>query len=124
MSRRTERVEEQLRAELARLLRAEVADPRIDLVTITRVDVSPDLRNARVYWSRLGTEAEAESEAAADACGDGLASAAAFLRRRLAQLLPLKRVPALDFHYDPSVALGSRTLELLRELREDREGEG
>ena len=55
------------------------------------------------------------------ACGDGLASAGAFLRRRLAQELPLKRVPALDFHYDPSLALGSRTLDLLRELRDERD---
>lgn len=112
MSRRTDRVAEQLRAELARLLRAEVSDPRIGLVTLLRVDVSPDLRNAYVFWSRLDDSDAAalrESEA-------GLESAAPFLRGRLAALLPTKRVPALEFRYDPSQKLGDRTLATLREL--------
>lgn len=112
MSRRTDRVAEQIRAELARLLRAEVSDPRVGLITLLRVDVSPDLRNAYVFWSRLDTsDAEKLRESA-----DGLASAASFARARLAQLLPLKRVPALEFRYDPSLKLGDRTLATLREL--------
>jgi ribosome-binding factor A len=112
MSRRTDRVAEQIRAELARLLRAEVSDPRIGLVTLTRVDVSPDLRNAFVFWSRLDTaDAGRLRESAA-----GLESAARFARRRLAELLPIKRVPALEFRYDPSLKLGDRTLAKLREL--------
>lgn len=112
MSRRTDRVAEQVRAELARLLRQEATDPRIHLVTLTRVDVSPDLRNARVWWSTLATD-DAE---AAEEVQDGLDSAAAFLRRRLAQELPLKRVPALDFRYDASMVQGAETLALLREV--------
>lgn len=112
MSRRTERVAEQIRAELARLLRAEISDPRIGLVTLTRVDVAPDLRNAFVFWSRLDHPGESGlAETAA-----GLESAASFARRRLAQLLPLKRVPALEFRYDPSLQLGDRTLATLRNL--------
>jgi ribosome-binding factor A len=116
VSRRTERVGEQIRAELARLLREEATDPRLRLVTLTRVDVSPDLRNARVYWSRMQA-----SEAAEDAIIDteeGLDSAAGFLRRRLAAALPLKRMPELRFRHDPSLALGDETLSLLREIRD------
>ena len=112
MSRRTDRVAEQIRAELARLLRAEMSDPRIGLVTLTRVDVSPDLRNAYVFWSRL----DRSDPASLHESQDGLDSAAAFARRRLAELLPLKRVPALEFRYDPSLKLGDRTLAALRGL--------
>ena len=119
MSRRTERVAEQVRAELARLLREEVTDPRIQLVTLTRIDVSPDLGSARVFWS---TPAADDAEGARGV-GEGLESAAPFLRRRLARLLPVKRVPALYFHYDPSLALGERTLALLRDLSDEADGE-
>lgn len=116
MTRRTERVGEEIRAELSRLLREELTDPRVRLVTLTRIDVSPDLRNARVYWSRMdvapaaGEATEAETQA-------GLESASGFLRRRLAQALPIKRVPALQFRHDPSLTLGAETLGLLQELR-------
>ncbi len=112
MSRRTERVSELIRAELSRLLRAEVSDPRIGLVTLTRVDVSPDFRNAIVFWSRLDSPGETGLQDSAD----GLASAASFARSRLAEELPIKRVPALEFRYDPSLRLGDRTLATLRDL--------
>lgn len=114
-SRRLERVSEQLREEIARALREEVADPRVRLVTILRVDASPDLRNALVFWSRLETtDGPALEDVAA-----GLESAAPFLRRRLARDLPLKRMPELRFRHDPGIELGDQTLSLLRELRDE-----
>lgn len=115
MTRRTERMGAQLMEEVSRLLREEVTDPRIRLVTLTRVDVSPDLRNALIYYSALGVEGEAEIET----IDDGLASASGFLRRRVARALPWKRMPELRFRYDPSLYLGSRTLDLLREIAEE-----
>jgi ribosome-binding factor A len=114
VSRRTERIGEQIRGELARLLHEETTDPRIGLVTLTQVDVSPDLSNARVYWSvvhRDGSEDHSSTEA-------GLESAAGFLRHRLARLLDLKRIPELRFHYDASLVRGDATLSLLREIRD------
>jgi ribosome-binding factor A len=117
MSRRTERVGEQLRAELARLLREEVADPRIRLVTLIRVDVAPDFSRAEVFWSAVETARSPGLEATAE----GLEDAAPFLRRKLARELPLRRMPELHFHHDPSLALGDRTLALLRELRHEEE---
>ena len=110
MSRRTERIGEQLRAEIARILREETTDPRIGMVTLTRVDVAPDLGNARVYWSAMTDEAEA-----LEATARGLESAAPFVRRCLARVLALRRVPELRFRHDPSLDLGERTLSLLRE---------
>ncbi len=125
MTRRTDRINEQLRSEIARILREEATDPRIGIVVLTRVDVSPDLRNARVLWSRLDKTPLPDDDLVPDAdpeVQDGLDSAAGFVRRRLAQLLPLKRVPQLRFQFDPSIAVGSRTLARLQELNDGAEG--
>lgn len=115
MSRRTDRIEEQLRGELARLLRSDVADPRVGLVTVTRVDVAPDLTTALVFWSAL----EGPHQPSVDDVAEGLRSAAGFLRTRLARVLRLRRVPELRFRHDPSLKLGSETLELLRSLSDE-----
>jgi len=120
VSRRTERVSEEVRAELARLLREEVSDPRVGLVTLTRVEVSPDLGSARVLWSSVSAGGADEAEEARRTA-QGLESAAPFLRRRLAEALPLRRVPELHFRHDPSLAKGSETLRLLQELRDAEE---
>lgn len=118
MSRRTERIASELIAELSRLLREDVTDPRLGLVTLTRADVAPDLSHAVIFWSALDLDDEHGELHQA-----GLDSAAAFLRRRAAQHLPLKRMPELRFRYDPSLALGSRTLSLLREIGEVEDGD-
>jgi len=122
VSLRTERIGEQLRGELARLLHEELTDPRVGLVTLTRVDVSPDLSHAVVFWSPLDAREGDVEEVEA-----GLESAAGFLRSRVASRLSLRRTPQLRFRYDPSIAEGSRTLSLLRSLNrggpEEPEGE-
>lgn len=115
MSRRTDRIGEQVRAEVARILREEVADPRIGLVTLIRVDVAPDLSNARIFWSTVGDRDEIER---------GLSSAAGFVRGRLARVLPLRKVPELRFLWDPSLELGDRTLAALRNLSLEDAQEG
>ena len=119
MTRRTERIAGELLAELARLLREEVSDPRIGLVTLTRIDVAPDLTHALVFWSALDAEREeriAQHQA-------GLESAAPFVRRRIASALPLRRSPELRFRYDPSLVLGTRTLSVLASFAQRAEGE-
>jgi ribosome-binding factor A len=83
-------------------------------VTLTQVDVSPDLSNARVYWSAMKSE-DSDDRATSET---GLESASGFLRHRLAQILELKRVPELRFRYDSSLAQGEATLSLLREIRD------
>jgi len=119
VSVRNERIAEQVRGELARLIREETSDPRIGLLTLTRVKLSPDLSTATVFWSPL----ESGEAMKAEEIEQGLASAAGFLRTRLAAGLSLRRTPALSFRHDRSIEEGSRTLALLRSLPEfAREG--
>jgi ribosome-binding factor A len=113
MSRRTERIAGELLVELSRLLHEEVTDPRVGLVTLTRVDVAPDLSHALVFWSALDLAPRDDRDEERQA---GLDSASAFLRRRVASALPLRRMPELRFRYDPSLVLGTRTLSVLREV--------
>ena len=115
MSRRTEKIGEQLRAEIARIFIEEATDPRIPFITLTRVDVAPDLSNAVVFWSAMDVR-DADS---AEQTQQVLERAASFVRRQLAQALPLRRVPALQFRFDPSLVLGTDTLSLLRSLADD-----
>lgn len=119
MSIRIERISEQVRAEIARILRDEISDPRVGLLSLTRVKVSKDLSQALIFWSPLDVEGETDIEETQA----GLESAAGYVRRELARLLDLRRTPALSFRYDPSIEEGSRTLTLMRELREkERDG--
>ncbi len=113
-SRRVDRVADLVREVLSDLLVKGVKDPRVSaaLVTVTDVDVSPDLRHARVYVSTLGDEAAQEAGLA------GLRSAAGYLRRELGRHLHTKYTPELHFDRDPSLAAAARVEELLTELRE------
>jgi len=107
--RRTDRVNELLREEIAIMLHGEVRDPRVSLATITAVETSPELDHARVYFTTLGDEAEqAEVQA-------GLDSAAAFIRAQLSRRLHMRRVPGLHFRYDRMLDEATRIEQLLRE---------
>ncbi len=118
MTRRTERIGEQIRGELARLLREEVTDPRVGLVTLTRIDVAPDLSHAKIYWSSLDSVPHGKpgSEHSDAETARGLESAAGFLRSQLARALATRRVPELRFVHDSSLEAGAETLRLLREI--------
>jgi len=117
-ARRILRLNELIRAEIAELLAREVRDPRLaSLISITRVETSPDFREARVYVSVLAEEAEAEQTV------QRLRKAAGFFRRELADRLNLRRTPELDFRLDRSIAQGARVMGLLREIRRERQEE-
>jgi ribosome-binding factor A len=107
---RPERVADLIRSELAMLLAREVHDPGIGFVTLTRVQVSPDLQMARVHYTALGDEKTRKSSERA------LERAAPFLRRQIGSRLRLKRVPELKFVYDESIAGQDRIEQLLNEL--------
>ncbi len=113
---RPSRVGDQIRAELASLLTREVHDPGIGFLTITRVSVSPDLQQARVYYTTIG-DLKARKESAR-----ALGRATPFLRRQVGQRLRLKRVPELSFFYDESVERGDRVEQILQELQMERAG--
>ena len=107
---RPDRFADQLRAELAMLLTREVHDPGIGFVTLTRVQVTPDLQQARVFYTTLGDDkARANS-------GKALGRAASFLRRQIGSRLRLRRVPELIFTYDESIAGQDRIEQLLHEI--------
>jgi ribosome-binding factor A len=112
MSRRTERVNELLRAEVSEVLQREVKDPRLNiLISITEVDISPDLKSARVYLSVMGDEAEKEGVFRA------LKTAAPFVRRELRPRLPsLRYIPELVFVPDLSIERGARLSALIDEV--------
>jgi ribosome-binding factor A len=110
---RPSRVADQIRAELGELLMREVHDPGIGFVTFTRVQVSPDLQSARVYYTALGDEAARRGTARA------LERAAPFLRHRVGMRLRLRRVPQLRFLYDESIAGQDRIEQLLKEIHAD-----
>lgn len=116
MSMRTTRVNELLRAEISELLLREVKDPRVSrgMITITEVQVSPDLRHAVVYVSHLGSESE-RSEAL-----EGLKNSAHFLHRELVHRLSLRNVPELVFKFDPSIERGARLAELINQVGAER----
>jgi ribosome-binding factor A len=107
---RPDRVADQIRSELATLLAREVHDPGIGFVTLTRVQVSPDLQVARVLYTVLGDEKARQSSARA------LGRATTFLRRQVGARLRLKRAPELRFVYDDSVAGQDRIERILNEL--------
>ena len=107
---RPERVADQIRGELASLLAREVHDPGIGFVTLTRVQISPDLQLARVYYTALGDDKARSSTARA------LDRATPFLRRQIGSRLRLRRTPKLKFVYDPSIAGQDRIEQLLNEL--------
>jgi ribosome-binding factor A len=108
---RPDRVADQIRGELAQLLARDVHDPGIGFITLTRVQVSPDLQQARVYYTALGDEKTRQKSSRA------VERAGPFLRRQIGSRLRFKRVPELKFLYDESVAGQDRIEQLLNEIR-------
>jgi ribosome-binding factor A len=107
---RTSRVAEQIQAELAWLVTREVRDPGIGFVTLTRVQMDPDLQQARVFYTTLGDAAARQKTERA------FERAAPFLRRQIGSKLRLRRVPELRFIYDESIAGQDRIEQLLHEI--------
>lgn len=116
---RVERVNEQLKREISRIVLREVKDPRVGAVTVTRVSAAPDLTFARVYVQLLG-----EPSARRDTL-DGLEAATPFIRRLLGQRIRMRRVPELRFEQDRSLEHAMRIEELLADAAtgEEREDE-
>lgn len=110
---RPERVGELIRQTVAAFLTSNVRDPRIGFVTVTGVEVSPDLAHARVRVSIMGAEQEKARSL------EGLASAARFLRTQLAHELRLRTSPELRFELDRGLEHAQRIDRVLKELKGD-----
>jgi ribosome-binding factor A len=107
------RVGEQIHRMLSELLTKGVSDPRLELVTVTGVDVSPDLKFAKVYVVSTG------GKRSPTAVVEGLESAQGYLKRTLAPKLGLRFMPALRFIYDSSFDYGERIDDLLKSVGEE-----
>jgi ribosome-binding factor A len=106
-SQRLRRVADQIQRELSGLLRSELKDPRVGMITLTGVEVSPDLAHAKVFFTTLGdAEARARTET-------GLKRAGGFLRTELGHRLKLRVTPEIHFVYDGSVERGVRLSRLI-----------
>jgi ribosome-binding factor A len=117
-SQRPTRVGEQIREDLTELITRQVHDPGIGFITITRVQVTPDLQQARVHYTTLGDEkARRETRRA-------LERASPFLRRQLGRRLRLRRIPELQFFYDESIERQDRIERILQELQHERAERG
>jgi len=110
---RIRRVAEQIRAELSQILREEVGDPKLGLVTITRVKLASDLGAATIFYSPLGEDPSEERRIELDRIMKRVTS---FVRRTLSKRVKLRHTPELRFVFDDSIAEGSHTLALIRSL--------
>ena len=106
---RQEKLGELIAMELSELIRTRLKDPRVGFASITHVEVSGDLRHAKVFVSVMGSE---EEQAASI---KGLKHASGYLRHELAERIVLRYMPELVFKLDTSIAEGSRVLELIRQ---------
>jgi ribosome-binding factor A len=114
VAHRIERVNSVIRYEISQLLQRQVKDPRLgNFVTVTEVSTSPDLRYARVFISRIGSEEEKRETLSA------LVSASGFFRRQLAKRLRLRHIPELSFQWDDSIRRGAYLLELIDKVTTD-----
>jgi ribosome-binding factor A len=104
---RSRRIADQVQRELSDIIRLELKDPRVGMITITDVDVSPDNKNARIFFTVLGDQERIEDATA------GLQRAAGFLRSVLSQRMKLRSVPQLRFSYDASVERGMHLSQLI-----------
>jgi len=108
---RSERVAEEIRKEIATMLFGEVHDPRIGFVTITKVMISKDLRQAKVYFSMIGSEEEKEKTI------EGLQSASGYLKREIGKRLKLRHFPELTFKFDDSLEYASRIEKIIKDIK-------
>jgi len=116
--KRADRVGDTIRHEIADILLKKLKDPRVGFVTMTRVDVSDDLRHARVFVSVMGDEASKKNTL------KGLNSARDFIRVELGKRLKLRVTPEVAFSIDESIERGARMLDILRNLKKDEGEEG
>jgi ribosome-binding factor A len=111
-SGRPQKLGDLIQRELSELLQRELRDPRVGMITITSVDVSPDISHAKVFFTTLSEAHIAEAK-------EGLSRAAGFLRTQLARRIKLYTTPELRFEYDESVERGDRLSRLIDSIKKN-----
>lgn len=103
-----------MKKEISQMVRFDLKDPRIRYVTITDVEVTNDLKYAKVYVSVLGPEQDRIDTLA------GLSSAAKYIRGEIGRRLHIRHSPEITFHYDGSIEYGAKIEKLLRQIEQER----
>ena len=116
-TRRQKQVADLIQREISVLIQRELKDPRLGFLTVTSVEVTPDLKIARVFYSVMGTPEEEKSTHTA------LHGATGYLRHELAGRLDLRYAPEIQFRRDPSIAAGDRISRLLAQIHGEEAGE-
>ena len=112
---RIERINQQVKREIGMIIQQELGDPRLQFVTITGVDVSKDLRHAKINFSVLGDQGQLH------AAQDALERARGMIRRLLGQRMDIRHIPELFFSYDESIAISTRIEKKLKEIQDEHE---
>ena len=112
---RVEKVQELMKQEISRIILRELKDPRIGFVTVTSVECTGDLREAKVYVSLMGNEAQVK------ACWSGLNSSLGFIRREIGKRIRLRVTPELSFALDKSLDYSAHIQELLLKIKAEDE---
>ncbi len=115
MSIRTEKVAEEIKHQLAGILTRDLAELHLGLVTVTRVRISKDLKNAKVYLSFIGNKEPV------DKCIEKVNSRIKQIRMHLGANMHLRFVPELDFYFDDTIEYASRIDEIIKEIHKDEE---
>ena len=115
MGIRPERIASEMREIISQVISGEIKDPRIGFVTITRIEVTPDLRNAKVYFSSLGDKKEKEYAA------EGLNSAAGYIRKSLSEKMRMKFTPELIFRLDESAEYSIHLSRIFDKIHKEKE---
>ena len=110
---RSYRVGELIHKNISEIISRGLKDPRIGFVTITSVDVTSDLRYARVYYTVIGSEKEKTDSAV------GIEKATPYIRRQLASKLTIRHTPELTFVYDESIEYGNRIDSILKDINNE-----
>jgi len=117
MSLRSNRVGEQMKKELGEIIGRKIKDPRIGFVTVTDVQVTGDLQQAKVFISVLGDDLQRENTL------KGLAKAKGFIRSEIGQRIRLRKTPEITFEFDESIDYGNRIENLLYQIKEETKEE-
>lgn len=112
--KRAERVRDLIKEEISRIIQYELKDPGIGFVTITGVELSDDLKHAKIFYSVLGNE-EAKKESSS-----ALKRACGFIQHEIGRRLRLKYTPEIYFHFDPSVEYGAHIERLIKKIHESQ----
>jgi len=118
-SQRAQRVAETIHKEISSMLIKGLKDPRIGFVTITSVDVTSDLRQARIYYTLLASQNTMGGQDGRSRTQEGLDSSSSYIRQQLGRMLRLRFIPEIHFEYDASFDYGQNIERLLKEVKTD-----